>query len=330
MNTSSQHNQHFAPQPKKTNWGMIILLLILIPLLILGFIYGYKKLMSDPNAQNTVHNNNNSVQQNNISNSNSSSPLTGDWYFEDNGNAPKWFYIKYSFAAPQPSSGGNPKGTVTMAWNDGMYQEKIQNYELINDRTIRITDPNNGTAPPYQIEYTYNAGGQTLEISDQGTRLTYLRNPTAAYNASINKNNNAPTNNNNNATQQNSNNVNTSQLPPVGFDQPKAPANFKVPTSWSNAYDKGNVIISVIPTQNGSKISGEIDCQFFDNNGNFTGDALWYFNGTINGNIAKINVTDLKGNLETKGTLTLSGSKLIFSMNKKAGLLPKYASLSVH
>lgn len=330
MNTSSQHNQPFAPQPKKTNWGMIILLLILIPVLILGFIFGYKKLMDEPNAQNTVQNNN-PTQQNNNSNANPSSPITGDWYFEDNGNAPKWFYVKYSFAAPQPSSGGNPKGTVTMAWDDGMYQEKTQNYELINDRTIRITDPNDATAPPYQIEYAYNAGGQTLEISDQGTRLTYLRNPTATYNASINKNNSAPTSNNNNTAQQNNNNnVNTSQLPPVGFDQPKTPANFNVPTSWSNAYEKGNVVISVIPKQNGSKISGEIDCQFFDNNGNYTGDALWYFKGSINGNVANINVTDLKGNLETKGTLTLSGSKLIFSMNKKAGLLPKYASLSAH
>lgn len=45
-------NQQQAP---KKNWGMIILIIILIPILALGFMYGYKTLMGSNTNNPTKH-----------------------------------------------------------------------------------------------------------------------------------------------------------------------------------------------------------------------------------------------------------------------------------
>lgn len=56
------------PSPKKTNWGMIILILILIPILILGSFWAYKNLIQKESTPNTATNQ--STQSNTPNNTN--------------------------------------------------------------------------------------------------------------------------------------------------------------------------------------------------------------------------------------------------------------------
>lgn len=187
-------------QAKKTNWGMIILLIVLVPILLLGYKYFSKKMDGNNNTPQNIAVNNVPAQNNTSNNApaqNSSFPLTGDWYYNDNGTGPKYVNDKYNFTVPQMVN-GVLKGqlTMVMGW---MGSAKTLNYEVVNDGKIRITDPDNGQ-PPYEMEYTYNSASQALEISDQGYRLTYTPNvPTNSHtnNNSANSSNSGNTSSNN-------------------------------------------------------------------------------------------------------------------------------------
>jgi hypothetical protein len=313
-----------TPQPKKTNWAMIILLVILVPVLLLGYKFISKKMDgTDITAQNIHQTPNNG---NNNASSQNTDFLSGTWYRND-----PTINSKYIFDAPQTVN-GTLQGQVDMVMDDRS-AGKV-NYEVIGNGKLRISDPQ-GSFNPWEMGYAYNAAVQSLEIIASGNSATYTRNP--VYVPPMNNTpapNTTPVNNSapGNMTTQQNKNINTSQLPPVGFDS--KPADFQVPGgAWSNAQGPGSdrfVMSLTNVQQNGSKIKGEIECQFFDKGGNHTGDGLWYFNGAISGSTADISVTDLKGNLETKGTLFLSGATLKFSMNKQAGLLPKNATLREH
>lgn len=88
-------------QPKK-NWGMIILIIILIPILALGFLYGYKTLMGT-NASNLNPSTNYS---------NAGFQLTGVWYLSTPGTN-----SKYIFDAPNTIN-GKMQGMVDMVFDN--------------------------------------------------------------------------------------------------------------------------------------------------------------------------------------------------------------------
>lgn len=301
-----------TPQ-KKTNWGMIILLVILIPVLLLGYKFISKKM---DNPDNTAQNNTIKPGENNTVSAQNADFPSGTWYRND-----PTINSKYIFDTPQ-NVNGKLTGQVDMIMDD--QSEGKVNYEVIGDGKLRISDPQ-GSFNAWELGYAYNAATQSLEIIAGGQSSTFTRNPVYVYQ----NNTPAPV-----TTTSNNTKSDLSQLPPVGFDQPKKPGNFMVNANgaWSNAQGPGSnqFVMSILPNQNGSKISGEIECDFFDKSSYHIGSAMWHFNGTINGNVANINVTDLKGNLETKATLTLKGSNLIFAANKKAGVLPKNATLREH
>ncbi|MBK9482478.1 MAG: hypothetical protein IPO02_10965 [Bacteroidetes bacterium] len=203
-------------QAKKTNWVMIILLVVLVPVLLLGYKYFSKQI--DENNHAAQSNEINSATQNNAVNStpqsrdgngapaqNSGFPLVGDWYYKDNGAGPKYVNDKYSFTAPQMVN-GELKGQLTMVM-EWMGSVKSMNYEVINDGELRITAPDNAQSP-YEMEYTYNAASQTLEIAEQGYHLTYTRNAPAA---NSHTNNNGGSSNNSGHTS-NSYSTNTGSL----------------------------------------------------------------------------------------------------------------------
>lgn len=172
-----------TPQPKKINWGMIILLLVLIPVILLSYQYISRKI--DGKSVNTVP-----INSNNTSSENSVFPLTGDWYYKDTGADMKYIYDKYSFGSPQMSN-GTQKGQVTMTM-DWMDSKKTLDYELVGNGKIKFIEPGNNQSS-YEINYVYNAANQTLEISDQGHQLTYTRHVTS-INMPSNSSNNSSSN----------------------------------------------------------------------------------------------------------------------------------------
>lgn len=190
-----------TPHAKNTHWGMIFFLLVLIPVLLLGYKYASKKMdEKDQVAQNNTAQNNAVIS---APTQNNSFPLAGDWYLSNNGTGPKYVNDKYSFAIPQMAN-GVIKGQLksTMEW---METVKILNYEVISDGKLRITDPDNAQSP-YEMEYTYNASSQTLEMSDQGYRLTYTRNVPENINA---QKNSANRNNTSNSSKPNTGSIKT-------------------------------------------------------------------------------------------------------------------------
>lgn len=200
---------------KKTNWGMIILLVVLVPILLLGYKYFSQQI--DGNDHAVQNNEVNNAPQNNTDNSisqssagndaadqNSGFPLAGDWYYNENGTGPKYVNDKYSFTVPQLLS-GVLKGQLTMVM-EWMGSVKTMNYEVINDGKLRISETDNAQSP-YEMEYTYNAASQTLEIAEQGYRLTYIRNASAKTNANSNGVNSSNAGNTVNSNNQNSGNL---------------------------------------------------------------------------------------------------------------------------
>lgn len=184
-----------VPQNKKINWGMIVLLIVLIPVLLLGYKFISKKM--DGN-ENSIQNN----TSNKVPEQNNEFPLVGDWYYKDNGAVLKYVNEKYNFTTPQPIN-GVLKGQVTMTI-EWMESVKTLNYEVISNGRLRISEPQNDY-PPYEMEYVYNPSSQTLEISDQGHKLTYTRTNNKQVNNSGNSNN---SNNNNYSNTSNSNSEN--------------------------------------------------------------------------------------------------------------------------
>jgi hypothetical protein len=181
-----------TPQPKKINWGMIILLVVLIPILLLGYKYVSKKMDGTDNPSQT-----NAPEQSN------GFPLAGEWYYKDTGAALKYVNDKYSFTTPQMLN-GVLKGQITMTV-EWMGSVKTLNYEVISDGKLRISDPEN-QSPAYEMVYAYDSSSQTLEISDQGYKLTYTKTPSGNVANNNNTNGNISSNSNSgNSGSQNSN-----------------------------------------------------------------------------------------------------------------------------
>lgn len=149
----------------KTNWGMIILLVILVPILLLGYKYYSQKI--EGNESNPIQTASNNAAQNNAF------PLVGDWYYKDNGAELKYVNDKYQFTTPVMTN-GILKGQITMTM-DWMESVNTMNYEVVKDGKLKIIDPSS-QRPTYEMEYSYNAASQTLEIADQGHNLTYTKN----------------------------------------------------------------------------------------------------------------------------------------------------------
>lgn len=305
-----------ASEPKKTNWIMVILLVILIPILLLGYKFFSKK-MDEPN--NTVQTNLTQDNGNNTSSAQNADFPTGTWYRNDPS-----INSKYIFDAPQLVN-GKSQGQMNVVMDDR--SEGKVNYEIISDGKLRISDPQ-GSFPAWELGYAYNTAGQSLEIIASGHSATYTRNP--VY---IPANNPTPTTlaptpppSNNNAVVNNKN-INTSQLPPVGFDQPKKPADFS--GLWT---DEGNIGASSILTielkQSGSQVDGTLECENFDGVGNLTyKSGLWSIGGNISGNIANITIYDGKGRKVSTGTLSKSGNTVNFSISKSNPFVPQKAKL---
>ncbi len=265
-----------TPQPKKTNWGMIILLVILIPVLLLGYKFISKKMDGDTN--NVV----NTAQQNN------GFALVGDWYYQDTGAQLKYVNDKYSFTTPQMVN-GILKGQMT-ATIDWMQSVQTHDYEVMRDGKLRIIDVANNT-PPYEMDYVYNAASQTLEISDQGYKLTYTRTPNA--NAAASNNNNTSNNNTTYTPQQSAavnapaakavlGNVKPSPAPVTSTttaNQNTRPTVANVATVWFNSYNETD--------PNGSIWSMNTTRTFYDlvidQNGNLSGKYLREYKASNSG-----------------------------------------------
>jgi hypothetical protein len=313
-------------QPKKTNWVMIIILAVLIPILILGYKYASKKMEGVDNSVQTnspQNNGNNSASTQNVASTQNNDFPAGTWYRND-----PTVNSKYIFDAPQEMN-GNLQGQVDMI-DDDRSEGKV-NYEVIGNGKMRISDPQN-SFPAWEMGYTYNQGGQSLEIIANGHSVTYTRNPVYVPPA----NTPAPaqntpasnTSSGNTSTQQN-NNVNTSQLPPVGFDsKPAKPADFS--GTWSNAHGTGSdkFTVTLEFQQAGSQIDGFIYSQSYDNTGYVISDIQWNFNGDINGNNVKGIIRDDKGRKISNATLSKSGNNVNFSMASANPNLPKTAKLT--
>lgn len=316
-----------TPQPKKTNWVMIIILVILIPVLILGYKFVSKKMDGmDSSAQITPpqNNGNNSASTQNAAPTQNTDFPAGTWYRNDPS-----INSKYIFDAPQ-NMNGNLQGQVDMV-NDDRSEGKV-NYEVIGNGKMRISDPQN-SFPAWEMGYAYNPGGQSLEIIANGHSATYTRNPVYVppVNTPASAQNTTTTNNTTpgNMSAQQNKNINTSQLPPVGFDsKPAKPADFS--GSWSNAHGAGSnkFTVTLEFQQAGSQIDGFIYSQNYDNTGHAISDIQWGIGGDINGNTANVIIRDDKGRKISNATLSKSGNTVNFSMASANPNIPKTAKLT--
>lgn len=259
-------NQQQVP---KKNWGMIILILILIPILALGFMYGYKTLMgSNTNNLNPSTNNNNAGFQ-----------LTGVWYLNTPGTN-----SKYIFDAPN-NVNGKMQGMVDMVF-DNQSDGKV-NYEVLREGKLRITDPQ-GYFNPWELDYTFNSSAQTLEIKANGNNSLYTRNPPAG-----NPNNQ----NNNNATNTQTQSAGNPSRVVFGNQTPqnsntstinnKSTAVNNVASVWKVSYNDGNGMVYITRTfydlviQNGNLVGGKY-MRVLQADG-FSGEEKVYYSFTMNG-----------------------------------------------
>lgn len=314
-------------QPKKTNWVMIIILVILVPVLILGYKFASKKMEGVDNTVQTKplqNNENNTASMQNVTSAQNNEFPVGTWYRNDPS-----VNSKYIFDAPQDIN-GKQQGQVDMI-NDDRSEGKV-NYEVIGNGKMRISDPQN-SFPAWEMGYAYNQGGQSLEIIANGHSVTYTRNPAYVPGA----NTPAPAQNTtaaNNTSQSNvsaqqNKNINTSQLPPVGFDsKPAKSADFS--GTWSNAHGAGSdkFTVTLEFQQAGSQIDGFIYSQNYDNTGYAISDIQWNFNGDINGNTVNGIIRDDKGRKISNATLSKSGNNVNFSMASANPNIPKTAKLT--
>lgn len=215
-------------QPKKTNWGMIILLIVLVPIVILGSIFGYKYLSKKtdgdkttqeiPVQNNEANNNNENSIDNNSSQPVSSSTnfdMVGDWYFNDHGAI-----IKYIFSQPQMVN-GTLQGQLTMLM-DGYSKGGPVNYAVEDNNKLKLSETDNIVS--WVENYFYDPNTETLSLTNnEGNKRTFYRTQHGADNAAASNNNNykPPT------TAAENRKINTSQLIPnpvggTGNDQLKA------------------------------------------------------------------------------------------------------------
>ncbi len=227
-------------QPKKTNWGMIILLIVLVPVVILGFIFGYKYLskktdgdksttQESPVQNNEASNNNESNTDYNSSKTASSSSgfdMVGDWYFNDHGAN-----IKYVFSQPQMVN-GTLQGQITMLM-DGYSKGGPITYSVEGNNRLKLTEAGNNHL--WWENYFYDPNTETLSFTNnEGNKRTFYRTEHGANNAAASSNNN---NSNPPTTATENRKINTSQLIPnpvggTGNDQLKAVADKLAMGKW--------------------------------------------------------------------------------------------------
>ncbi len=201
----------YPPPPQKKSWGMIILLIILIPLVILGSIFGYKQITKDNNVQAgqqpyvdpTAGNANNAPinSQNNyppptgtpstpstVAPSTTSTsqavnyPIAGTWYNNDDGVKRIWIFN-------QPQMNNNSiEGNAQYSQNG--YSKYNGSYVDVNNRAFRLNDAKYGS---WEEQYVYNGSAQTLTITNQaGEVQTYYRSLQSAKNNAKSSHNSAP------------------------------------------------------------------------------------------------------------------------------------------
>lgn len=165
-------NQSYTPPPKKTNWGMIIVILLLIPLLILGSIWAYKNLIVSNNSTSK-----------NLQKNSPVFPLNGTWYLDMPGENSKLIFD------PPMESEGKLKGNVDFVFND-QSDGKVY-YEVLDQGRLRISDPQ-GYFNAWEFNYSYDDANDVLIMHADGqqTRYTRVRPPSNTNNTQNNNNNN--------------------------------------------------------------------------------------------------------------------------------------------
>lgn len=256
-------------QLKKTNWGMIILLIILVPAVILGSIFAYKYLSKKTDEDKTTTQENKPVQNDENSNNENSTDynssqsassvsnfdMVGDWYFNDHGAN-----IKYIFSQPQMVN-GTLQGQITMLM-DGYSKGGPITYSVENNNKLKLTEA--GSNHLWWENYFYDPNTETLSFTNnEGNKRTFYRTEQGANNAaaaSNNKNNYKPP-----TTAAENRKIDVSQLIPnpvggTGNDQLRAVADKLTLGKWqrySEELDRLTTVTFSKPTLKNGMYVGE-------------------------------------------------------------------------
>lgn len=276
------HYQQTPTPQKKTNWGMIILIIILVPVIILGTLFGIKYLNNDnngapapsqnvPQSQATNNQNSNQPVANNTP-STSSSPVDFVKTLEGKINN------KYDVVMRITANNGQISGTyyyksvgkdLKISGNiDAQGRVNMTEYDEKGNMTGQFTGSLNGN----KIDGTWKkpSGGSTMSF--------YLIESNTNYDAG--KKNASASN----------------------------PANFR--GFWTSEGDvTATGILEIDITQTGSELSGTIE--YDEYSGGSSG--LLSIDGKISGNTSNFEIYDSRGREIGKGKITTDGKTITFT-----------------
>lgn len=280
---------------KKTNWGMIILILILIPILILATMFGLKYLNNDSNNSN---NNNIPQQQNsNFPQNNTSNQPTQQPQQTSNTNSQNNSNTSIDFVKTFEGKLDNKyEVMMKITANNGVINGTYYYKSVGKDLTVKGNIDSRGNVSLDEYDEKGNLTGTFEGTMINGNKIegTWKK---------PNGNNSMPfylieSNSNYNSNKQNSSSSSSTA---------------NVRGKWSSEGDTGapgKLVLDL--TMSGSKFSGTAEYQDYNSG---TRSGICDIDGSFNGNNGTFKLISSNGSNMGSGSLTKEGNKLKFTSN---------------